>query len=593
MSSAKPVRPIDTSLVISNLRLRKAYQLIQPSIERIFSFPQLWEHYDACAGLDAVSFAKKMLERLKVDWEVSDVDLEELRAIEGPLIVQSNHPFGGIDSFILIILLEKIRPKGWRLLSNFVIAATPECRDVLIPVDALGTGKDSSANAKALIRMMRMLKSDGVIGLFPAARVALWDDELDAVVDMPWTDHGLRLAEKTGATVVNLHISGHNSKRFLKIPTDWVKLRSLMLCREMVHPTFTNIQISLAKIYNSADIKRFRGRGQPGREMRADCFIKADLAQNHAQVSLLESTSVDTTATEPYTTQPEIKAAFNSLDKNLILEEAQGLRTYFFRGSEVPSEVMQELGRCREIAFRAAGQGVDSDIDLTEEDPYYDHLLLWDIEKEIIVGAYRLGNIQETISTRGASALYLDHIFKIQSDFYKELGAAYELSRSFIMPEYQKDPRGLASLWKGLGTAAVQNNVGTFFGSVTISNGHQPVSRGILVEYLKQNQADAPEVCALIEPRNPFKPDTSYHTLVADCYEGRPISSLSAKIEEIENGERGIPPLMRYYCSLGAKFLSYHVEPSFQDALYCLLRVDLKKMPSRYQKKFLGESFEE
>jgi putative hemolysin len=249
---------------------------------------------------------------------------------------------------------------------------------------------------------------------------------------------------------------------------------------------------------------------------------------------------------------------------------------------------MEELGRCREYTFRNAGQGVGRDVDLTDEDPYYDHLVIWDIDQESILGAYRLGNIQEVIAQRGASALYLDHVFKIDFDFYGRLGSAYELSRSFIMPDYQKDPRGLASLWKGLGLAATRNKVGTFFGSVTISNDHQPASRAILVEYLQRNHADSERMCSLIKARNPFVPKTDYHSLVVDGFDGKPISSLSSKIQEIENGERGIPPLMRYYCSLGAKFLSYHVEESFKDALYCLLRVDLQAMDTRYQKKFLG-----
>ena len=59
-------------------------------------------------------------------------------------------------------------------------------------------------------------------------------------------------------------------------------------------------------------------------------------------------------------------------------------------------------------------------------------------------------------------------------------------------------------------------------------------------------------------------------------------------IERLEEGRRGIPPLMRYYCGLGAKFLAYHVEASFADALYCLLRVDLHAMPPAYRRRFLG-----
>jgi len=60
-------------------------------------------------------------------------------------------------------------------------------------------------------------------------------------------------------------------------------------------------------------------------------------------------------------------------------------------------------------------------------------------------------------------------------------------------------------------------------------------------------------------------------------------------ILELEHDHRAIPPLIRYYISLGAKFLSFQVEESFNNAIYCLLKVDLQKLPKRYKKRFLGE----
>jgi len=65
------------------------------------------------------------------------------------------------------------------------------------------------------------------------------------------------------------------------------------------------------------------------------------------------------------------------------------------------------------------------------------------------------------------------------------------------------------------------------------------------------------------------------------------MNRLNPVITELENGQRVIPPLMRYYTSLGAKFLSFKVEPTFGNAIYCLLTVDLESLPPQYKKRFL------
>jgi putative hemolysin len=258
---------------------------------------------------------------------------------------------------------------------------------------------------------------------------------------------------------------------------------------------------------------------------------------------------------------------------------------YLFRGDAAP-DLLQALGRAREITFRAAGQGVGADVDLTPEDPYYQQLVVWDTEAHCIAGAYRIGIVPEILPEHGPKGLYLDHVFHINPAFYKRFPRSMELSRSFVLPSYQKDNRVLPLLWQGLAATAQKHDVHTLFGSVTISNEFHSASRALLVEYLKKNYSEDTEVCRLVQPRRAFVPTTHYHPLVAEAYADEPLAALDPLIRHVENGQRGIPPLMRYYCQLGARFIGYHVETEFQDALYCLLRVDLHEIPEAYQKRF-------
>jgi len=163
-----------------------------------------------------------------------------------------------------------------------------------------------------------------------------------------------------------------------------------------------------------------------------------------------------------------------------------------------------------------------------------------------------------------------------------------ELSRSFIPIEFQKAPQVLDILWKSLGKVASQSGCKNLYGSVTISADFTPLSQAVLVDTLDRYYSAEPELRELISNDNPFQATTTYHQLLSDAYSEHGLNRLNTAIREIEEEQRPIPPLMRYYSTLGAKFLSFKVEPTFADAIYCLLLVDLENMPSRYKKRFLG-----
>ena len=260
---------------------------------------------------------------------------------------------------------------------------------------------------------------------------------------------------------------------------------------------------------------------------------------------------------------------------------------FLFKGEQAPL-LLEQVGRGRAVTFAAIGAGAGNEIDLSPEDQYYHHLVLWDRDNHALIGSYRIGMVQEVIKERGVEGLYLDHVFKIDPKFYDHQGRSMELSRSFILPQHQKNPQMLDLLWRGLGLAVQKMECETLFGSVTISASFSPLSQGILVDTLDRFYSEDPEMRKLVQARVPFQPSTKYHPLVSDAWEEDGLNRLNNYIEELEGNGQAIPPLIRYYVSLGAKFLSFHVEPSFNNAIYCLLSVSTSEMPKRYQKRFLG-----
>jgi len=566
--------------------LRRWYRRVQPAAEALFGFPELWRHYDAVAAdrPDAPTFAEALLQRLGVQWEISQEDISALREVSGPLLLLANHPFGGADSLALVGLLEAIRPDGWRILSNRIVCSVPELRDRLIQVDPLSSeGESAAINRRGLVHALRHLRSDGGLGLFPAGRVSHRDPKSKSIADRPWSDHPARLATAAGASIAVLHIPGQNSSSFLRLPPRWSRLRALMLCRELTRPAETTVRIRLAALLSPADAHRLAAKPGSGAKLRAWCYLRADADVLRPQPS---PSVVAGPLAPPAETSALLRAAGELRSCRLVISSGK-FDIFLARGDESPV-LLQELGRLREITFRAAGQGTGQTLDLAPEDHYYHHLLMWDREEERLAGAYRIGIVQDILSSHGPSGLYLDHVFKIRPMFYQKLGPAFELSRSFVLPDYQRNNLALAALWKGLGHAAVKQGIDTLFGSVTISNNHHPASRALLVEHLRRNYADRPDLRQLVQARDPFAAASRYHSQIADAYQGDPIDALAGKIDCLEEGQRGIPPLMRYYCGVGAKFLAFHVEASFADALYCLLRVDLHALPAAYRRRFLG-----
>jgi len=584
-ANGQNAKPFDTGALVANRLLRALYRPLQGFVEQRLGFPALNRIY-ADSGGDEASvgpFCQKALQQLRTTWSLSEADRTQLAAIQGPLVLVANHPFGGIDSLCLIALMEQLRPGAWKIFSNTFLRGVVPLRPHRIEVDALGlTSQAQQLNRSALKQALQCLNDAGCLALFPARRVAHFDDRLGAVVDQPWSEHALKLAARTGATLVCVHIPGRNSPEFLKIPLQQVRRRSLRLCREVVDAPPRQLQLSVALQLPPSEIKRWARLPDGTARLRAHCFLESDKQSLSAPGTKATKTPKPTPPAVDASTAAEALAALTPAQR---LHRKDDLELLFIQGREAPG-LLELLGRAREVTFRAAGQGVGRDVDLSPEDDYYHQLIVWDHRRNGIAGAYRTGILRSILDEHGAAGLYLDHIFKIDPAFYERFRDSLELSRSFVLPGYQRDNRVLPLLWTGLAIICEQRKIQTLFGSVTVSNEFHPASRALLVEFLRREYADNAEIRSWIEARQPFQPASRYHPLVAEAYAGENIAKLDPVVRHLEDEKRGIPPLMRYYCQLGARFINYHVEASFQDALYCLLRVDLPSIPAAYKKRF-------
>ena len=124
------------------------------------------------------------------------------------------------------------------------------------------------------------------------------------------------------------------------------------------------------------------------------------------------------------------------------------------------------------MGFRGVGEGSGLACDLDQYDQTYWHLFLWDEAARAVVGAYRLGAVDELVASGGAQALYTTSLYRFRAPFLEHVRHGVELGRSFVQPAYQKGFLPLLLLWKGIAAFVARDpRRRHLFGTVSISAG--------------------------------------------------------------------------------------------------------------------------
>ena len=231
---------------------------------------------------------------------------------------------------------------------------------------------------------------------------------------------------------------------------------------------------------------------------------------------------------------------------------------YIINWKNAPN-VLKEIGRLREIAFRAAGGGTGKSLDLDEydlmENPYQ-QLVVWDPEAEEILGGYRyiLGDEVE-FDSEGKPILATAHMFDFSPKFLKEyLPTTIELGRSFVTLEYQSSRAGakglfaLDNLWDGLGAlTVVKPNVKYFFGKMTMYPSYHRLGRDMILYFLKKHFSDKD---GLITPTHPLKIEADENLLKQMFPYDTFKEDYKVLNTEVRKLGYNIPPLVNAYMSL-------------------------------------------
>jgi putative hemolysin len=565
---------------------RRLNEAIESWLERILGLHYLEILYERLAETTgSTEFLEKVLEAFSIRY---DVGAEELSHIppEGSAVVIANHPFGAIEGVIMAQLLGKLRP-DIRIMANYHLQRIPQIKRLIISVDPFGGKNAVRRNTQPLREAIRWVKRGGLLMVFPAGEVSHICITKAGIVDPKWSNSIARIVKLTQAPVIPVYFHDSNSLMFQMLGLLHPRLRTAMIPRELINKTGSTIRVHIGQLIPFAKLNARESNKEITRYLRLCTYMLRDIHQDReVEKSDLRSVAMSMSLTQgpsPILLSAEVRA----LPQEQCLVKSGSMQVYYATTDQI-YWLLREIGRLREITFRAVGEGTGKPIDIDLFDAYYLHLFLWNAETREVVGAYRMGLADQIVARFGKKGLYSQSLFKYKQQLLDTLNPAIELGRSFVRSEYQRSFTPLLLLWKGIGQfIARHSQYCTLFGPVTISSEYRTLSRQLLVDFLKINSFQSSLSCH-VKPRRRFRGGTRPSWAGAELAGMKDIDELSQLVAQIEGNRKGIPILLKHYLKLGGRLLAFSVDVEFNKALDGLIVVDLRETDPKLLQRYMG-----
>src|SRR5271166_4645621 len=553
---------------------------IQGALEKLLVLDRFNQLFDEVRSkLDGKPFLERLLETMHVRPGVSDTDLAWVPK-SGPVVAVANHPFGLVEGAVLVSMLGAVRPDV-KILANHLLASLPEARNQCIFVDPFGDAGSVRANLSGLKSSIAWLRQGGLLCAFPAGEVAHLNLKERAVVDPEWNHNIARLIRLTRAVVLPVYFLGANSALFQLLGFLHPRVRTALLVHELLNKHDRSIELRIGKPITPEKVRSFQDDLALTRYLRHRTYLlqNREAPKPHRKVAAQAPAAAvlsDSMARE-----------VSALGPDRILADSGDFDVLLGKADEIPN-ILEEIGRLREIAFRNVGEGTGEPVDLDSFDRYYRHLFVWNRATREVVSAYRLGPSDEIVQKMGPGGLYTHQLFAWKPSFLERIQPALELGRSFVRLEYQKTFAPLLLLWRGIGQFLVRNpKYRVLFGPVSISADYTRASRQLMVGFLNTYH-QSPDLAPLVAARNPFRVSPSIRTRELVSTAVWDIEELSALIADIEIDRKGVPILLKQYLKLGGELAAFNVARNFSNALDGLIVVDLQKTDVRVLQRYMG-----
>lgn len=512
------------------------------------------------------SLAQTKLAKAKVSLNIADFDRKMLAKTPGGAVFVCNQLLPGLDEWILLALLAE-HFEGVRLLHPYPIAPLKSLKPYVLRPSRKSL-EDRLLRLNFAKRLARRVKKGEVVAL----ALDFSDNPLSHLGKNLLRTQTLRQIRKSGQPVIPVHLQAE------RMPGGLLR-RAIPGLPFHLASGPVHISVRIGTIIPPEDISTLGKNRLWGKFLQAKIFSLGSAFDVRPELF---------TGKKPKTQEPIAEA----IDPKLIADEIAALaleHKVAERGQfdvwvapfSALSNTMLEIGRLRELTFRAAGEGTGKSRDMDEHDLYYLQLIIWDREQRQIVGGYRLGLGDRIFERFGVNGFYTNSLFKMKQGFFPILQKTVELGRTYVTAEYQKHRLPLFLLWKGILHFLITHPEYRYLlGPVSISKDYSEASKGIIVEFVRRFFYDK-GLAELVSPRKAFRPKIkSVDTrLLAENLRGE-FDALENLIETIEPSHFKVPVLFRQYLRQNAKFIAFNVDPNFSNCLDGLMILDIAQLPA-------------
>jgi putative hemolysin len=532
--------------------------------------------YDSISHLRGMDFIDALIEKLGLEFEVSEEELKKIPK-EGAFITVSNHPFGGIDGMLLVKILANHR-SDIKVMSNFVLNKIEPVSDYMLPVNPFERRKEAASSLKGVKMALDQINEGGVLGIFPAGEVSSYNEDNYGISDREWQYPAMKMIKRAKVPVVPVYFQGSNSKLFHILGLIHPTLRTVRLPAEVFNKKHKKIRIRIGSPISVREQDAFSDISTFGRYLRARTYALGSVLEvkkffrPHINRGKKAEPIADPVVPEVISGEVEkIRAEYS-------LFSSDQFEVFCTPSIEIP-HIMNELGRLREITFREVGEGTNHALDLDEYDLYYNHLFVWDNVEKRIVGAYRVGKGAEIFRRYGVKGFYLQSLFRMNRRFQPILRQSLELGRSFIISDYQRRPLPLFLLWKGILYFLLKHSEYRYLiGPVSISNNYSQFSRGLIMQYIREHNFDK-KLARYVRPRTRYNVpgfNIDEEVILSNADD---LTKFDRFIKEVEPNDYTMPILLKRYLKLNGKIIGFNLDPKFNDALDGMLVLDLYDVP--------------
>jgi len=556
-------------------------------LTRMSSINRVYETYKELPGPE---FLDAILKHYEIDFEIPEEDFKRLPK-EGAFITISNHPLGGIDGILLLKLLLERRP-DYKIIANFLLQRIEPLRPYILPVNPFENHKDVKSSVLGFKRAMEHLGAGHPLGIFPAGEVSTYKDG-KLIVDKPWEEAAVKLIRKSGVPVVPIYFHARNSRLFYrlsrmnelwrtaKLPSELATQHSRNIKVRIGQPISTQVQQEQETLEDFTDLLRRKTY------MLANAYEKERLIdQLPTAIKIPKPPRKIASAVRTEVIEGEIAKL---REKECRLLQSKNYEVFLAQKKDMPF-ILKEIGRQREITFRAIGEGTNNAVDLDRFDEYYHHLFLWDDTDKCIVGAYRMGMGAEIYKEYGIDGFYLQELFRVEPELYPMMQRSIEMGRAYIVSEYQQRPMPLFLLWKGIVHTTLRFPQHEYLiGGVSISNQFSNFSKSLMIEFMKSHYWD-PYVAQYIHPKKDFKVKLkdADKEFVFDETEAD-LNKFDKLIDEVEPGALRLPVLIKKYIKQNARVVAFNVDPLFNNAVDGLMYIKISDLPESTVKPVMEE----